>query len=395
MFLTLPRALCPSCQTELVDVTCKACGWDTKEGIHRCTRCNSAITFDPGLGFGGIFPLLGGVSSGVVVFFGGLLGALAIAAGLAAFGAFVSGLTLGFECALCRENVPRSMLSAGERKLVRGKRGLFLGGSVVLAIVCTILSMVWASMQKKSLSETVENFVKGDNKNAAPPGASGSATLNVDNISRDDWKVWVDDKEIGTVKAGGVFVHELPSGKHNVRAGSVGQAEITFNASRTTVFNPGGRSTYLRLSANYSTAPFAEGSGSEETLTGQELVEVDFGLTAELPTTVLVWTNMFGQGSAMKSKLYRKTPDSITFEDAIALFSAPEHVYVPGSRNTPRVLDALKPFDDPRAKEILFSLVEKPGLVDDAFKAMAEANVEVSDEQLSKWLIAKRYCLMC
>lgn len=133
---------------------CLACGWDNDRHERRCTHCAGPVLFHEGGGsgpaggwgsfsFGGI--VLACMARQVGAFAGaqvGLLGMIAIVAGVVALALFRGLVESGYRCAMCEESPRPESLSQGERVRLQSRKLLLGGGlaaSTVVSIACLLL----------------------------------------------------------------------------------------------------------------------------------------------------------------------------------------------------------------------------------------------------------------
>lgn len=283
----------------------------------------------------------------------------------------------------------------------KGKRALTKGGTALAAGL--VLLAAGCSPQTPPAT-------------GAAPLAKGHAFVNVDNGSPDEWEMEIDGKKSGGVKPYSIEVFQIRKGKHTfvvLRGGApVDTIEAEIPLGKVTVLNPQGSNTYERMTVTYTTGgPFSGAGPSFEVLSSQRVVQVDFGLTDPLQTTIMIQYKKpsflgFKMPSAApktetRTKLCKRLSLDMSCGEAIALLTGNRNAYYTDSQQGRELsVAAIKAIEQakkgPELRDLLLKIVDAPKVeemdqdrvVEAAVKALKPYETEIPQDTLTKWLMA-------
>ena len=277
----------------------------------------------------------------------------------------------------------------------------------VLHNLTTLLVLSWlvagCGEQKPPPPLVPGNAVEGD-------VGVGKAVVNVDNGSGEDLQLVVDGVERGSLKPFDIVAFPVKAGKHTfvLRKGTTDFDSIETKVSEggVTVINPRGASTYEKITATYTTSVIlGAGRGpSSETITGQRVVEVDYGLLDAFPSSIQVSQRRSffppGMQTSTKTKLIRATPGEIPAAEAVAALTGNPNVYnsegsTEASAIRHRALKAIQQSGKgPGIQDILLQIVsgtttggyEEGQFLEEVFKALKPYEAEIPTAVVLGWL---------
>ncbi|MEK7857080.1 MAG: hypothetical protein AAB288_13395, partial [Acidobacteriota bacterium] len=164
---------------------------------------------------------------------------------------------------------------------------------------------------------------------------------------------------------------------------------------KVTVINPRGSAGYQLATYTYTTGgPFSGEEPSFSDLSGQRVVQVDFGLLQPLPDAIEIKASpsilptLYQVKTETKTKLRKRTPEkNFSIDKAIAMATGNAHAYF--SDDMERAIKSLgdqPPHSD--IQEALFKCIEskKESSVAAAFGAIGNYEKEIPDDRLMAWL---------
>lgn len=122
---------------------CSKCGWDTKENVRKCRKCEMPFILHDGAGSTGAQLGISAVIGGIVGYLTNWAGGAAVAFLMGSVGALINGFTAGFKCTGCNKGIEAGLMSPDEKKVTGSKRISFMIVSVVLLIVSGGLGAYW------------------------------------------------------------------------------------------------------------------------------------------------------------------------------------------------------------------------------------------------------------
>lgn len=221
-------------------------------------------------------------------------------------------------------------------------------------------------------------------------GPAGDGTLNVDNSSADAWEVWLDGGHAGGVKPFEVGVFRRRPGTHEVRVTAGGReldsAHVQLKLGETTVFNPGGRASYIREWASFASGfvmhrcPVGE---PVHVVSGQNVIQVDLGPASKFPL------KLEANRSACLTRLIRVPPTAFDPATAAGFIRAPRKLYDYRPQSYVEAVRAiLKAVPSADGVEAVCLALESDDsyIVQHGFMAAWQAGAILPEARLIKWM---------
>ncbi len=143
--LVVGKDYCPACEGEIMPrtVQCGRCGFDKKDGIRKCPKCQMPIVHDDGPGFG-VYQGAAIVILGLVCWkFIGPFGVGMIICAISGLSGLTSVMSMKFRCSACDVNMDIQWLSGQEKLYFHRRRMAFAVATSILLTGSLVCAYFW------------------------------------------------------------------------------------------------------------------------------------------------------------------------------------------------------------------------------------------------------------